>query len=174
MSKKFSRILQGARYNAELTAYIEYLTGKSTRQPNIGNGKARPNLTTLYVHPYAFSASATVLLQQSASTTAWTTYEGDLGGRTLTAVPSGSEGIKIRGAKAARIIVITGRTGEKVVKTSHVTAAKYLKYAGNSTSVPFGRSGSTDTVDAAFTAIKALIAPSGSTNKVYLQPEKVA
>ncbi len=173
MGKPYSRITQAARYQAELNAYIEFITGKANRQPNIGKGKKRQPSTTLYVLPFAFPATSNVYLQQSAATPTWTEFEGEIGGHAVTAVPANTTAVKIRNAKAARVVVVTGRTAEGTVKQSHITGASYLKYGGTRQSVPFGRAGATDTLETVFEAIKSVIAPAGSANKVYLQPEKV-
>ena len=174
MSKHYSRILSAARYQAELEAYINYISGKASRQLNIGNGKKRLASTTLYVLPFAFPATSNTYLQQSAATAAWTEYEGEIGGHAVATLPANTSAVKIRGARAARIIVVTGRSPDGVVKTSHITSAKYLSYGGTSRSVPFGRAGATDTLETVFEAIKSVLAPTGSANKVYLEPEKVA
>lgn len=173
MSKHYSRILSAARYQAELTAYIEFITGKASRQPKIGAGTKRQPSTTLYVLPFAFPAASNTYLQQSAATPAWTDYKGELGAHTVATLPANTNAVKVRGAKAARVVVVTNRQTTGTVAQSHITGAKYLSYKGNSHSVPFGRSGASDTEDTVFQAIKAAIAPAGSTNRVYLQPEKV-
>lgn len=172
MSKKFSRVLAGARYQQELTNYLKWLQGQTDRQPNIGKKGNRPASKILYVKPFAYKIPAGVLLQVSGADPAWESYKSSFSVHTVDTLPENTESLKIRGYRAARVNIITGRTPGGVVKTSHITEAKYLSYGGKAQSVPFGQGASgTETEIQAFDLIKT----SAELSKlpVYLIPEKI-
>lgn len=171
MSKHYSRLLQASRYQAALAKYVAYIEGRANRQPNIGNGKKRDTSQTLYVKPFATPEASTDLYKCSAGLTAWNTYKATLGGHALDVAGNGINVIKARGFKAARVVIVTGRSADGSVKESHITGSKYLSYGGKSVSLPFGRVNNTDTPLTVFNAIKTELTPVGSTTKVYFSDE---
>lgn len=169
MSRKFSRVQAGAKYQQELTAYIDWLTGKAERQPNIGTKGNRPASQVLYLAPFGYSLPSTILVQQSAQQAAWTAHEALFANRTFATLPSGDSSIKLRNYRAPRVNFITGRQTGGTPKTSHITKAKYLSYGGKSASIPFGKKSGDTSIEAAFAEIKG-----DATNLlVYLIPEKL-
>jgi hypothetical protein len=172
MSRHYSRILQAARLQQELTAYVEFLTGKAERQPNIGTRGGRPAQTALYITPFTLTLGANDKIQCGANSASWTANEGAFGSHVTATLPAGDVAFKIRGFQPAKVVIVTGREATGTVKTSHITKGKYLSYGGTSRSIPFGKAAAGDTEAVTFQTIKDLIAPAGSTTKVYLQPEK--
>lgn len=172
MSKKFSRVLNGARYQQELTNYLKWLQGQSDRQPNIGKKGNRPASKVLYVKPFGYSLPTGVLLEVTGQLTAWDTYKPAFSVHAVDTLPSNTQSLKIRGYRAARVNIITGRTTAGTVKESHITGAKYLSYGGKAASIPFGQgASSTETEVQAFDLIKT--SSELQNFKVYLIPEKV-
>ncbi len=170
MSRKFSRINQASKLTVELENYIAWLTGKAERQPGIGTKTPRQPSIALYVTPFNLTIPTSVKIHQSANKVAWEKYEGEIGARTIMTLPAGTESIKLRGYRAPRINVVTGRgSANRSVKSSHITKAKYLNYGGTSVSVPFGKGAADTSEDAAFQAIKAAI----PNTLIYLIPEKI-
>lgn len=172
MSKHYSRIMQAARYQAALTNYVEYVTGKTERQPNIGTKGNRPAQTTLYITPFTITLGANDRIQSGANSQAWTAHEGAFGSHVVATLPAGDVAFKIRGFKPAKVVIVTGRLTQGEVKPSHITKQKYLSYGGTTRTIPFGKAAAGDTEAVTFQTIKDLIAPAGSTTKVYLSPEK--
>lgn len=172
MSKHYSRILQAARYQAALNAYVEYVTGKAERQPNIGTKGNRPAQTTLYITPFSLTLGPTDKIQCGANETAWNANEGAFGSHVVATLPAGDVAFKIRGFKPAKVVIVTGRSAQGKVTPSHITKQKYLSYGGTTRTIPFGKAAAGDTEATVFQTIKDLIAPAGSSTKVYLSPEK--
>ncbi len=171
MSKHYSRIVQASRYQLALESYVAYIEGKANRQPNIGSGRTRDASQTLFVTPFSVNLGSTVKLQVSASQPAWAEHEGAFGDHTVAVLPGGDTSVRLRGVKAARVTIVTGRKTKPDVDESHITKMKYLNYGGTSRSIPFGRAAAGDTEVAVFETIKGLIAPPGSATRVYLTSE---
>lgn len=168
--KRYSRIQQASRLAAESAAYIEWLTGKGNRQPNIGTKGAKPATKVVYIEPFNESLTTTQLVQQSGNADALTTYTAALGGYVNLTLPTGDSALKLRGYRAARINVVTPG-GSESTKTSHITGAKYVSKGNKSVSLPFGKSATTDTEISVFSTLKGNAAFTGK--KVYLIPEKI-
>lgn len=173
MSRHYSRIQQAARYQQALNNYVAYVQGKSERQPNIGNGKKRDASQTLYIRPFGVPATSSDLFTVSGSLPTWEEFSGIISGHAVATVATGKTAVKVRGFKASRVIIITGRAQDGTVKESHITKTKYLSYGGKSRSLPFGRAADADTELSVFTTIKSALTPAGSGNRVYLSPEKI-
>jgi hypothetical protein len=169
MSKRYSRIIAASRYTAQLAAYQKWLTGESTRQPNVGKKGARPTSQILYVIPFAYTLTST-LVTQSAGQPAWQAYSENFALYTFTAVPQGSSSIKIARYRAPRINVISNISTSATEMTSHITGNVYYVKKGKNQSVPFGnKTGGGATAESAFTSISATI----QNVKCVLIPEKV-
>jgi hypothetical protein len=93
---------------------------------------------------------------------------------TATAPADANNLIKLGDFKAARVMVVSGRSAQGTSKTSAVTGMKYLSYGGTSTSFPFGRKNETDTQQAGFDAIRAqLQAADAFANATYSLKQEV-
>lgn len=173
MSRRFSRIQAATRYYAAVDNYIKYITDATRRSTRVGQGKARPRSQKLFIDPFGLKLASGQRVPVSAAQPAWTTYSGRFGGHTE-ATPPTDEDLIVKPAdyRAARVIIVSGRSQTGVVKTSAITGMKYLSYGGDSTSIPFGRKNETETELAAFEEIKAAINPEASNLLVTHQKEK--
>jgi len=158
-SRRYSRILQAARYYAAIDNYINYVKDASRHSTNIGSGDPRPESIKLYVKPFGRSLATGQLIEASASAPAWNTYSAKFANRT-TATPPGNAGLIIvpEDYKAARVKITTGKSANGIVKTSRVTGMKYLSYGGKSTSIPFGKgTDNAETQETAFLELETSI-----------------
>ena len=168
--RRYSRIQQASRLAAESAAYIEWLSGKGNRQPNIGTKGAKPATTIVYIEPFNEALATTQLVKQSANSSALSTYEAALTGHVNLTLPAGDSALKLRGYRAPRVNIVTPG-GAESTKTSHITGAKYVSKGNKSVSIPFGKSATTDTEISVFSSISGNAAFTGK--KVYLIPEKI-
>ncbi len=169
MSKRYSRIIAASRYAPQLAAYQKWLTGEATRQPNVGKGTARGLSKVLYINPFAYTLTTT-LVTQSAQDAAWEAYSESFALYTFTAVPQGSSSLKIARYRAPRVNVISNISTSKTEMTSHITGNVYYVKKGKNQSIPFGnKSGGGATAESAFAAISATL----NNVKSVLIPEKV-
>ncbi len=173
MGRHYSRIAGAARYQQALTNYVAFIEGKTNRQPGIGTGKKRDKSQILFVKPFGAPAATSDLFQVSASQTAWVAHEGSFGSHALATLPSGGAALRVRGFRPARVVIVTGRQDNGVVKESHITKQKYLSYGGTSRSIPFGKAAAGDTELGVYDTIRGLLVPTGSTVRAYLSPERI-
>jgi hypothetical protein len=173
-SRRYSRILQAARYYAAIDNYINYVKDASKHSTNIGQGRNRPPSQRIYIRPFAVDLAAGQRVMETGSQTAWNAYKGQIGNRAADAAPADSaNNIALANYSAARVIITTNQSANGVVKTSRVTGLKYLSYGGQSTSLPFGANADGDDEVAAFTAIRTAILPTlGANSKISHKRER--
>lgn len=155
--RRFSLVLRGQRGAAAKQKYLDRLEGLGQGE-SIGTKGSRPASQKLYLEPFAADFPPTVLLIQSALAPAWQALGGlgAISARVKATADASDITLKAKGFRGSRVIRRTiDQTG--VAATSKLTGLKYLKYNTTSLSVPFGRDNSTDTVQAARTAIIAAI-----------------
>lgn len=158
MAQRFSRILEAAKLYSAVDNYLKYITDSTKRGTRVGQGESRPASKSLFLKPFAFDLAADQRVRQTAAETTWNAVSGLGGvGSRVTATLGANTVIKISNYKAPRVVYVTGRSDNGVAKTSAITGLKYLSYGGKSRSFPFGKSGDTDTVSDAFTAIKTSV-----------------
>jgi hypothetical protein len=167
---RFYLVLRGARGAAAKQRYLDRLEGLG-QGDNVGNGSARPNSIALYVRPFAQTLPSGLYFQQGAFEPSWDALNGltSITSRTKATLGNDESAIKVRGYKAARLVRRTIDTTGSAA-TSKLTGLRYLKYDRTSVSAPFGRSGTNDTIAAAFTAMKGQI--SANTYTVSLIDEQ--
>jgi hypothetical protein len=174
-NKRFSRILQSAKYYSAIDNYIQYITTASRRGTRVGTGQARPASQKLYIDPFGVLLAAGQRVKVSAAVPTWNTVSGrsEVSSRVTATAPAAALQIKLAGFTPARIMVTSGRSNNGTTKTSAVTGMRYLSYGGRSTSFPFGRKDETDEIETAKNAIIAQLQAANSfTNAVYsFKPE---
>lgn len=160
---RFYRVIRGQRGQAAKDKYINYLNGIDI-EDNVGGGAAKPPSQSLYVRSFSGGLPNTVWLRVSASTSAWGNFGtvSAIASRTKETVATGNSSVKIRGFKAARVSKTTGIASSGTRKTSTKTGLAYLSYGGDSLSLPFGKSGDSDTYAAAIAEIEPLLKTSSS------------
>lgn len=175
-SRRYSRIMEAARYYAAIDNYIKYITDASKHSTNIGSGDPRAASIKLYIKPFGRALAANQMIETSGAEPTWNTYGPKFAGRTTAAAP-GDAGLIIvpEDFKAARVKITTGKSAQGIVKVSRVTGLKYLSYGGKSSSVPFGRGATVgETMETAFGEIEAAIRPTLSGNfDISLIREKI-
>lgn len=158
-SRRYSRILQAARYYAAIDNYINYVKDASRHSTNIGSGDPRPASIKLYVKPFGRTLATGQLIETSASEPSWNTYGSKFTNRATAAAPANAGLIIVpEDYKAARVKITTAKSAAGIVKTSRVTGLKYLSYGGKSTSIPFGKgSDAAETMETAFLELRDAI-----------------
>jgi hypothetical protein len=172
--KRYSRIMEAAKYYSAIDNYVKYITDatKKSSTSKVGSGRTRAKPIPLYIDPFGIALSTGQLVKQSAASPSWTTYASAFTGRTRPTAPSDENLIiNLANYRAARVSITTGRSIAGTKKVSRVTGLPYLDYGGKSTSIPFGRTNETDTQAAAFLAIRAAVVGITNGALVSLQPE---
>jgi hypothetical protein len=176
-SKRFSRILQSAKYFSAIDNYIKYITDSTKRGQRVGQGQPRAKSIKLYLTPFGVILNDQQNVAVSAAETTWNLIDNKTEVNTRVSATPDDEDLVIKLAKftPARIIVTSGRSNTGVAKTSAVTGMKYLSYGGRSTSFPFGsKTGSTAQGSASTAIITQLQTDNVFSNAVYsLKEEKV-
>lgn len=169
MGRRYSDIRRGGRLNAALTAYTNYLQTAATRVPGVGTGTARPPQVDLAIVPFnadvatgdfwlaRVSEPARALMGSAVATRAQATS---------TTVAAN----RIPGYKPAKIVMFAG-SGTSTVATSAITGQRYLRYAGQTYSHPFGRATGTDREQEEYNAIRAAL--EGPNRRFSLQSETI-
>lgn len=169
---RYYRVLRGQRGPAARQKYLDYLAGLS--QPDLTNEvpKNRPATQELYVKPFGVDLGTDVLLETSALQPSYTALRGAIGAtRVVDSPPAGKTGVKLRGAKAARISATSGLLTTGKYKKSNATGLWYVDYEGTSVSCPFGQGPATEKEAEAFTLIKASLG--AGYKRIHLIEERI-
>ncbi|MEB3338971.1 MAG: hypothetical protein VKJ46_15985 [Leptolyngbyaceae bacterium] len=156
--RKYSRIIQSARYYAAVDNYLKYITDSTKRGSRVGLGDPRPESKILYVQPFSVALAPKQLAKVSGAAPTYNTQESKMAGYTKAALAADEAAVDIDGFRAARVIIKTGITTTKKVEISKVTGMKYLSYGGKSSSIPFGRKTATENEGEAFLSLKTALA----------------
>lgn len=174
---RYSRIRQGAQLNNALTNYINYLS--TPRVPNLNSRGARDLSQRVYVTPFKIDIAADEVAMVRVNPAGFTrlaaringagtgaSVEQNLGANSVVALPKFS---------AARVVLFHNATRVVNVATSQVTNSRYLNYAGDRFSCPFGRNLENDDEADAFLAVKAAVqaAETGAVVRVSWTREKI-
>jgi hypothetical protein len=172
--RKYSRILQAAKYYSAIDNYIKYITDASKRGQRVGTGQPRPKSKRYFIDPFGIKMAANQVVPVSASEPAFNAYKGNVNLRIKETVTDEDLIIPVRGLRAARAIITTGRSTTGVAKTSKVTGLKYLDYGGKSQSIAFGRKNETETMEAAGLEVKAAIQAAVAGALITIQDEVIS
>ena len=157
MSNRYSRIRHGAQLNAALTNYIQYLS--TPRTPNLNSQGARNLTSTAYVTPFGTDVEADEVASSRVNPDHYTelqpTINGAGTGAQVTDAIGANNVVSIPKFRAARVVLFENATRTVTVATSGVTANRYLSYAGDRRSCPFGRNLENDDQMDAFLQVKA-------------------
>ncbi|MGD1906448.1 MAG: hypothetical protein ACFB0C_10705 [Leptolyngbyaceae cyanobacterium] len=178
MGNRYSRIRRGAQYNEALTNYITHLS--TPRVPNLNSQGPRNLNKTVYVNPFKIDIAADELARAKMNPDHFVR----LGARVNAAGTGGSVEenlgansiVALSKFRAARVVLFHNATRTVTVETSEVTRQRYLKYAGDRFSCPFGRNLENDDEADAFLGIRAAIeaAETGDIVRVSWTREKVS
>jgi hypothetical protein len=172
MARKYSRILQAAKYYSAIDNYIKYITDASKRGQRVGSGTPRAASKILYIEPFGVKLGTDVESQVSGAKATWEARQAIFALHTKDTIANTVTPVKLDGFRAARVVITTGR-GNGVRDVSKVTGMAYLKYGGKSTSLPFGRKNATETEADAFDELKTALITAIPGALVTLQPEKI-
>ena len=178
MARRYSQIKRGAEYEVGLNNYIDYLRLAETRPTKRMQGGvrgARRQTIPAAVRPFGIDLDANLAAVRVGSES-----HQELGGAVTAArlVTTGAPlatAQRIEGFRPARAAAFRG-SGAATYVQSKVTKLYYLKYAGDSFSLPFGATAGTEEEHAGGTAVKAaIIAAFGAADvkRVSITPEKV-
>jgi hypothetical protein len=173
MARRYSRILQAARYYSAIDNYIKYITDASKRGQNVGSGTKRAASQILYIKPFNLNLGPNDRIIVSGAKPTWDARQAIFAIHTKDTLGAGLFPFKVDGFKASRVIITTGRSDNGIKKISRVTGMAYLDYGGKSTSLPFGRKDDTETEAEAFLKLKTDIVEATAGALVTLQPEKI-
>lgn len=174
---RYSRIRQGAQLNQALQNYITHLS--TPRVPNL-NSQGPRNLTKqVYVTPFKADVAADEVAAAKMNPDHFTRLGARVNGAGTGAQVDEAIGansiVSLPGFRAARVVLFHNATRAVTVSTSEVTGTRYLRYAGDRFSCPFGRALENDDEGDAFLAIKAAIfaAETGDVIRVSWTREKL-
>lgn len=177
MSRRFSQIKRGTEYNQGLDNYIDYLRNAETRPTKRmqgGTRGARRRLTFRYLKPFGLETAADEYYEVRASEDALTALGSAVGAR-LTTAPANADIQSNKKFKPARVTVFAG-SGSATYVQSKITKLYYLKYEGDTNSLPFGATSGTEEEQAGARAVKtailSLIAAS-DVKRISFTPERV-
>ncbi|MCP2727346.1 hypothetical protein [Limnofasciculus baicalensis] len=156
--RRNSRIIGAARLKGAVDKYLDYFVNTARQGARVGTGKPRLPSKDLFIVPFGQKVATGQQVRQTAAEPSWTKYKTDFSTYTDDTPPTGDGNI-LRPAnyKAARVVIITGRSDTGVPATSNVTGLKYLKYGGTSTGIPFGKNVAADEQESVFNTISAKI-----------------
>jgi hypothetical protein len=168
---RYYRVLRGQRGQAAKDELIKYFQGLKDSAPKTGTPKDRPKLMLAYIMPFGITFNTTQRLVASyladvpadlKSAIGETRTQTDLGGNTA---------LQIKKVKAARVSASEGLTANGAYKKSKVTGLNYISYGGKAHSYPMGRGAANETINTAFSAVKALLLTGNTLSRVHLIKE---
>lgn len=179
MSRRYSRIRQGAVYNAALQRYVQHLQESATRPRRLNSQGARGTTQTVYLNPFGFDIATDEIVSAKVNPDHYTALSGYINGAGTGASVSNTLGantlVAEKGFRPARVVWFSNATRAVTVATSDVTGIQYLRYSGDRQSCPFGRNTATDDQIDAFNGVKAAIlqaTASRAVNRVSLTRER--
>jgi hypothetical protein len=178
MARRFSQIKRGTEYNRGLDNYVQYLRdaeNRPTKRLQGGVRGARRELVIRAVTPFGISISAGEVYEVRASQKSITGI-GSAVGATRLVTPSGSTTPTVnKKFKPARVSSFKG-SGTASYQQSKVTKLYYLKYEGDSYSLPFGAISETEEEATGAKVVKAAILSAfgaADIKRISFSPERV-
>lgn len=159
MARRYSKIKQGAEYKKGLDAYTDYLKNADTRPTKRlqgGTRGARRELLRRAVIPFGMSVTAGQVYQVSASKKSSDAIGSAVSANRLIEPGNSADIVVNRKFKPARVSAFKGNGAANYVR-SKVTQLFYLKYEGDSYSLPFGAINETEEEATGAKVVKAAI-----------------
>lgn len=175
---RFSDIKKGPLLNQYFQNYVNYWNTAATRTPGVNTRGDQPARDPLYVVPFEVETQTDEVIAVSAAATAiaamQTLVNGVTGAEFFTA-STGKTIISLAGWRPAAATWFRNAAKTKTTATSELTGSRYLRYAGERFTVPFGQQTATAKQITTFNAIKAALkAQSGfAVNRVSLREERI-
>lgn len=176
---RYTDIRRGAQLKFALDNYVDYLQNLGQGESGIGQGTERGAQSTVYVVPFGKDVTLDTIVETRVTATHLTALKESIDTSTEAEIldAAGNKTVsKIHGFRPARIVWFRNTAKQKTVETSKVTKLKYLKYAGDRFSAPFGRkTDNSDQVDA-YNSIRSILKAKSdyAVNRVSLVRERFA
>jgi hypothetical protein len=154
---------EAIRTAATLERYIQNIRDSATEQPNLNSRGPRSRTRQVAVVPFSFDMPANTFALVTTTDRSWTAMSAALTNFADDTIGS-LDVQKVSGLTPAKILYFQAASRSVSIETSERTGLRYLKYAGNNYSAPFGRGtdGTQDQYDV-FTEIRNELLPSGYT-----------
>lgn len=174
---RYSDIRRAAQLKASLDRYTTYLS--TPRTPDLNSRGDRAVQVSAGVIPFSLDIAGDMVATsapQTGETRLKTAINAISGAKVFTGAEVTGDVDSLNAFKPARVTTFENATKTKTIATSDVTGARYLKYAGDRFSLPFGKdtkAGTEKLVDV-FDAIKAALKARQNldVNRVSVVPER--
>ena len=179
MTRRFSQIKRGAEYNVALDNYVAYIRNSETRPTKRMRGGirgARRQTLAAAVRPFGIELASGVFASTRVGQDSLTALTSTVSSRLFTSGAQLTGARPLKGFKPAKISAFRG-TGAASYVQSKVTKLYYLKYAGDSFSVPFGATSDGEEEAAGGAAVKAAVLAlfgSADVKRASISPERVS
>lgn len=177
MGRRYSQIKRGGEYKAALDKYVDYLQNMDTRPTKRVQGGARGarrKLEIRHVKPFGIETQADEFYQVRCSAESLTDLGAAVGTR-LTTAPNTATIETNKKFRPARFSAFKG-SGAATYVQSKVTGLYYLKYEGDSYSLPFGAISDTEEEAAGSKIVKAAVLTAfgaADIKRISFTPERV-
>lgn len=178
MARRFSQIKRGAEYEVALNNYVDYLQNAQTRPSKRLQGGirgARRITLPAAVRPFGIELPAGTFLETRVGQESNQELSSVVATRLFTSGANLAAATRTEKFRPARAAAFRG-TGAAAYVQSKVTKLYYLKYTGDSFSIPFGATSDAEEEFAGSTAVKnAIITLFGAADikRVSITPERV-
>jgi hypothetical protein len=178
MARRFSQIRRGAEYNEALDNYVAYIRNAETRPTKRMRGGirgTRRQTIAASVRPFGVELASGVFASTRVGQESATELAATVSGRLFTSGTQLSGARPLAGFRPAKISAFRG-TGAAAYVQSKVTKLYYLKYAGDSFSVPFGATADAEEEAAGGAVVKAAVLAlfgGADIKRASISPERV-
>lgn len=178
MSNKYSQIKKGLEYQTALDNYVEYLRNPANRRTKRlvgGTRGAQRQSRIACVLPFGIDQAGGEKYLTQVSEASWNALGAVIGARLSVTQADLALSSKVSKFKPARASVFRGSGAASYVQ-SKVTKLFYLKYTGDSYSIPFGAVSEGEEEQVGSRVVKAALITGGSgsdVNRVSISPERV-
>lgn len=176
MPRRYSNIKKGTAYKRALDNYIEYLTNPPpSKRLTGGNVGTKKPMTAGVVTPFGKEMSGTSSALVTMSQRSLDEFGAQFSNRLRTGAQALGDSTKLTGYKPAKANIFRSSGGTRSYEQSKITKLWYLKYEGESFSLPFGAIADNEEESAAGATIKQTILASltGEYSRVSISSEKI-
>jgi hypothetical protein len=135
--------------------YVNYLSNVDERQDRVGQGGGKAPTIKVYLKPFTKSPATTQFIEGTANQALHTALGTPANTYAPKTLGTNDTSEKYSGFKPARVVKRTGVSSTGVRAVSQRTKLPYLKYGGTSSSIAFGKGGTTKTQQDIFEEFQA-------------------
>lgn len=178
MANRYSQIKKGLEYETALNNYVDYLrnpANRTTKRMTGGTRGARRSVVAAAVKPFGMELPAADYIRVTVSTDSQTALATAVSTRLFIDGQNLENSTKLAKFRPARVNSFFG-TGAASYAQSKVTKLWYLKYTGDSNSVPFGAIAATEEEQVGSRIVRAAVlglAGGADIKRVSVSPERV-